>query len=43
MEIHDMATGKTVKTTPEDFMKHIQSNIDEWKKLQEKFARYEEE
>lgn len=43
MEIHDMATGKTVKTTPEDFMKHIQGNIDEWKKLQEKFARYEEE
>jgi len=43
MEIHDMATGKTVKTTPEDFMKAIQDNINEWKKLQEKFARYEEE
>jgi hypothetical protein len=43
MKIHNMETGETVETTPEEFMKHIQPNIDEWKKLQEKFARYEEE
>ena len=43
MEIHDMATGKTVNTTAEDFMKHIQGNIDEFKRMQERFARLEEE
>ena len=31
MKIHDMETGTTVETTPEDFMKHIKSNIDEYK------------
>jgi hypothetical protein len=43
MIIHDMESGNTVETTPEEFMKAIQDNINEWKKLQEKFARYEEE
>lgn len=43
MKIHNMETGQTVETTPEEFMKHIQPNIDEFKKMQEKFARLEEE
>tara|TARA_S200002703_G_scaffold92820_1_gene80223 strand:- start:225 stop:362 length:138 start_codon:yes stop_codon:yes gene_type:complete len=43
MEIHDMETGKTVTTTPEDFMKHIQGNIEEYKALMEKIASYDEE
>ena len=33
----------TVETTPEDFMKHIQSNIDEYKAFMEKIASYDEE
>ncbi len=43
MIIHDMASGKVTETTPEEFMKHIAPNIEEFKKLQEKFASYEEE
>mgnify|MGYP000064596172 CR=1 FL=1 len=43
MKIHDMETGTTVETTPEDFMKHIQSNIDEYKAFMEKIASYDEE
>jgi len=43
MKIHNMETGETVETTPEKFMKHIQPNIDEFKKMQERFARLEEE
>lgn len=38
-----METGETIETTPEAFMKHIQPNIDEFKKMQERFARLEEE
>jgi hypothetical protein len=43
MDIVDMSTGKTVSTTPEEFMKWIQPNIDEYKKLMERIASYEEE
>ena len=43
MKIHNMETGETVETTPEEFMKHIQPNIDEWKKLQEKLTKRSEE
>lgn len=43
MKIHDMETGNTVETTPEEFMKHIQPNIDEYKALMEKIASYDEE
>lgn len=38
-----METGETIETTPEEFMKHIQPNIDEFKKMQERFAKLEEE
>jgi len=43
MKIFDMNTGKETTTTPEEFMNHIAPEIEKWKELQEKLARYEEE
>ena len=43
MKIHDMETGNTVETTQEEFMKSIQSNIDEYKAFMERIASYDEE
>lgn len=43
MKILDMATGKEVTTTPEEFMKHIADDIQKYKEFHEKLARLEEE
>lgn len=43
MKILDMATGKEVTTTPEDFMKAIAGDIKKYQEFQRKLARYEEE
>ena len=43
MKILEMATGKEVTTTPEEFMKHIADDIKKYQEFQMKLAKYEEE
>ncbi len=43
MKIHDMATGKVVETTPEEFMKHIAPQIQKYKEFHQRLAELEEE